>query len=327
MKLKKLKGFALTQILLAVALGAVLSLTTLAYFKSQHKNEVAETSASLILDSNNKSIDNSGVVVKTTTNGMTVLSKNGLSTVSSKDCLHLSNKMKSYGGKVSACDSKGSFTYNRAGSVNVAQVTNAKLTEGTPDNFVQQDPNAVALAGNVAVRGLDSVSVGTVSTTFGSSGSSLSGSSSLAGGAGGSVTSGSPPTKPSGGSTCAAGATYIGSTGTASNPWVKSMNAGINAYILPATGSSCGPTNASGQVDITYLGKTQRVSVHCSGIDKVTHTSTDMCNNTVVVSVAGGSFKLDLQASSRFRQDVAMPGLCPAYANLRVTQLAKAPGC
>jgi len=131
MKSKKNKGFALTQILLAVALGAVLSLTTLAYFSHQQKNESTEAGASLILDSNNKSVDNRGALVQTTTNNMTILSKNGVSTISSKDCLQLSDKMKSYGGKVSSCDDHNSFTYNRSGSAQIAQVKNVDLPKSS----------------------------------------------------------------------------------------------------------------------------------------------------------------------------------------------------
>ncbi len=128
-------------------------------------------------------------------------------------------------------------------------------------------------------------------------------------------------------STCAAGEIYKGSSASFSSPQVKVMAYGAATWSSSTNGTTCGPTSASGSAVISYLGKSTTASISCSGIDPVTKTTTDTCDGSKTFNFNGGTFQMGISGSSRFRQDVAMPGLCPAGVNISLVQVSVAPGC
>ena len=319
------KGFALTQIILAMAIGAIVSVGIVSLFRTQNIVEGSKMDASLILKANQQSQINQSASISTKTKDISITSLNGHSTISSQKCSQIQGEMKSYGGVVSACDNKGTFTYSASNVAAIKPIVNNAISAGVPDGFKPDQVTNAILSGNVALNNVTIVNTGVGNSTFASKSTNGAGSTVLSGGSGSSNINGVPIGPPP--SSCSAGPAYIGSSGSYSNPYLKSMSAGISSWQLPSTGSSCGFAQAHGKFTLTYLGQSTPVSVSCKGVDPVNHLVTDFCESTTTINFRGGVFEVYITGSSRFREDVAMPGLCPAYAKMSVSQIAKAPGC
>lgn len=352
---KNVKGLALVQVALAVAIGSVMATGVVYHFHSIHQHEAVLSDASTIVAYANSSVLETKKV-NHPFQGQTFTSANAFAgkvvvNTSHENCAQLKAQLQSAG--VAGCN-YGDLSFTSANyqsafdgvSVGAVQaladpnagpkdaITNVDLV-GTPLSIpvatfrstVQSGPPTGASFTYVANHnnGTGNVNGGKSGTVDVEAGAAL-GSQNVPPPSTGNATI-NPPEPPVTPGQCPSGPSFVGSSATFSNPHVKSMDAGNSAWTMPATGTSCGPTSASGSFTLSYLGQNTVVTVHCSGLDPVNHTATDVCDIVQIVDFAGASFQVSLDATSRFRQDVVYPGLCPASASMNVVQLSKTPGC
>lgn len=188
----KLKGFALTNLVLAIALGSVATAGTVLYFHNIDHQEDLTTDASLIVKEasfTQNQTATSNFVGQTFEGGTTT---NGVVSVptSAKNCAQLQAKLSPLGS--ASCSGSGVLTYQNQDKLNaLVAVNQPALVAGSADT-VQKTPVAVSMSGTVSVASVASKpATGSTSSTFKSTGTTMGSSQTLSGTSGGSVSSGS----------------------------------------------------------------------------------------------------------------------------------------
>jgi hypothetical protein len=218
--LKNKKGFALTQVLLAVALGAVVAAGVAYYYSRTAKDQLYTNLAAGIIGqtevSQQENVTGNATTNNYSANGYNVSIANGIATVSNLDtsaCSAIASQLKSKGQITSSCNnsntSLNTITYSPLNTV-LAQSKAQTFSAGTPENDVNSNVNNANLSGTFSVSGT-SVAAGSTNSVFTNNGTTLTANPGLSGGANGGLSSGSttsstkvsPPSSSKGGTSLA----------------------------------------------------------------------------------------------------------------------------
>ncbi len=190
---KKVKGLALAQILLAVALGSVITIGTIAYFSKTSSIQSQNLIVDQVVSKTESNIqkNKTGHVAETHFNvsGNTVAitgNKALITTTTPELCHSIGNQLKPRGTIIDSC-SNGSGTLTFTPSVFAGKaVDNIGLVAGASEGDVDINGNLVELSGNINVIA-NNISPSNTTGTFTQNGSSSAGGKNLAGSNGGGV--------------------------------------------------------------------------------------------------------------------------------------------
>ncbi len=244
-------GIALTQILLAIALGSIVCIGVVSHYQHVSETEAIRASANQIIKiaENSAKETASGRISNPdyTINGMTISARNGIATVTSlkpSDCQALEALLSSKGVVNGICDhvnGQNQLVFHTK-NISLSIDSNASLTVGTPDNSNISIVNEPTLSGTTVVSG-SALSTGNSSGTFSSTASNQSGSLGLSG-------TGSNATVNSGGASTPSGVLLpINATGNATTDTCTTSTT-IN-WKVSVVGAS-GPNNGSGVCQYSY---------------------------------------------------------------------------
>jgi type II secretory pathway component PulJ len=223
MKNKKVlfqKGFALTQVLLAIALGAIVATGVVYYYNSTAKDQVYNTVAANVINSAEISQEEN-VIGNTTTNsltvnGYTVSVSSGTATISPVDqsaCSSIASQLKSKGQVTATCNntnaSLNKIVFTPVNTV-LASQSEQTFNAGTPDNNPNSSVNNANLSGTYSASG-SKLATGSTGSVFTSNGTTLPNNTGLSGGGNGGLGAGAVKTSP----TSSAPSSSTGSTSLA----------------------------------------------------------------------------------------------------------------
>jgi hypothetical protein len=249
---QKGKGFALIQVLLAVALGAVVAAGVAYYYSRTAKDQVYDSVTANIIStaeiSQEENVIGSPSASSYTQNGYNVAISGGTATISSIDlsaCNAIASQLKSKGVVTASCNSNNAsqntitFSPVDTSAVNQAEQT---FVAGTPDNTVNTSVNNANLSGTFSASG-SNVASGSTASVFTSSGSTLPANTGLSGGGSGGLGSGSAASSP----TSSAPTSSTGTTSLACSYYLTQPAYQTTSLGTRATPCASGYTSTSNQ--------------------------------------------------------------------------------
>jgi type II secretory pathway pseudopilin PulG len=203
MNIKNNQGFALIQVLLAIALGAIVATGVAYYYTHEVKDQAYLTVENSIVQnaelSQQEQVVGNNATQSYQINGYLVNVANGQATISNVDnatCSMLLSGLKSKGQVSGTCSNANNNLNNIVFSPVNTQLGNAtkiNFSAGTPDNSVNSSVTNASLSGTFSVSGTQ-VAAGSTASVFTNNGSTLPTGNGLTGGQDGSLVSGGTTT-------------------------------------------------------------------------------------------------------------------------------------